>query len=71
MILNGGNWAVVFNSITRSILVAWGAVLLVVGLRVVHALFLAKAVAIAIVVSAAARVMHVGQDERERETDGE
>ena len=52
MILNGGNWAIVFNSITRSVMVAWGAALLTLGLRVMHGLSLVKAIAIAILVSA-------------------
>ena len=52
MILNGGNWALIFNSITRSVMVAWGAALLAVGLRVIHDLSPAKSIAISILVSA-------------------
>ena len=51
IILNGGNWSVVFNSITRTILVVWGTVLLTVGLRVMHRLSVIRAVAISILVS--------------------
>jgi len=38
MILNNGQWSMVFNTITRTIFVLWSAILLSIGLYVIHKL---------------------------------
>jgi hypothetical protein len=50
IILNGGNWNIVFNSITRTLYVLWSGVLLVFGLKEIHELNTAKSILIAVLV---------------------
>jgi hypothetical protein len=47
MIINAGDWNIVFNSITRTIYVLWSGVLLVFGLLEIHELKAAKSAIIA------------------------
>jgi hypothetical protein len=47
MIFNGGDWNIVFNTMTRILLVTWGSVLTVFGLMEIHELKVGKAVLIA------------------------
>jgi len=48
IVINSGDWNIVFNSITRSIYVLWSGVLLVFGLNEIHELKAAKSTAIAL-----------------------
>jgi hypothetical protein len=50
MILNAGDWHIVFNSITRSIYVLWSGLLLVFGLIKIHELRAMKSALIALIV---------------------
>jgi hypothetical protein len=50
MILNAGDWNIVFNSITRSIYVIWSGVLLVFGLIEIHDMKAIRSTAIALFV---------------------
>jgi hypothetical protein len=49
IILNAGDWNIVFNSITRSLYVMWSGILLVFGLHIIHDLKIAKSVVIAVI----------------------
>jgi len=46
MLLNAGDWNIVFNSITRSIYVIWSGILLVFGLNIIHELRTVKSTTI-------------------------
>ena len=50
MILNAGDWDIVFNSITRSIYVVWSGILMVFGLTIIHKLRVIKSTIIAFLV---------------------
>jgi hypothetical protein len=50
IILNAGNWNIVFNSITRSIYVLWSGLLLVFGLKEIHELKTSRSIVIALFV---------------------
>jgi hypothetical protein len=50
MILNAGDWNIVFNSITRSIYVLWSGVLLVFGMNTIHELRTVRSTIIALIV---------------------
>lgn len=50
VILNAGDWNIVFNSITRSIYVFWSGVILVYGLNMLHELKTVKSTIIALLV---------------------
>jgi hypothetical protein len=50
IILNAGDWNIVFNSITRTIYVVWSGVLLVFGLKIVHELQTKKSIVIALLI---------------------
>ena len=47
MVINAGDWNIIFNSITRTIYVIWSGVLLVYGLNIIHELKSKKSVLIA------------------------
>ena len=49
IILNGGDWNIVFNTITRTLLVLYGSFLLVMGLMEMHDLKLIKSILIALI----------------------
>jgi hypothetical protein len=50
MIINAGDWNIVFNSITRTLYVLWSGVLLVFGLMEIHELKAVKSMMIALFV---------------------
>ena len=50
MVLNAGDWNILFNSVTRTIYVVWSGVLLVYGLNVIHELKLKRSILVALVV---------------------
>jgi hypothetical protein len=47
--LNNGQWSIIFNSFTRTIFVLWSAILLSIGLYVIHKLSVYKIILITIV----------------------
>jgi hypothetical protein len=50
MIINSGDWNILFNSITRTIYVIWSGVLLVFGLNIIHELKINRSILIAFLV---------------------
>ena len=50
MVINAGDWNIIFNSITRTIYVVWSGVLLVYGLNIILELKLKRSVLIAFLV---------------------
>ena len=48
MFINGGDWNIVFNSITRTLYVLWSSVLLVFALKEIYKLKLTKSIFIAV-----------------------
>lgn len=52
IVLNGGDWSLVFNTLTRSLYVVWSMVLLAIGLNVIHRLSWFRSVVISIFYSA-------------------
>lgn len=51
MIINGGNWNILFNSITRSIFVIYGIILLSVGIHTIYNIRWIKSIIISILCS--------------------
>lgn len=52
IVLNGGDWSLVFNTLTRSLYVVWSTVLLARGLNVIHRLSWFRSAVISIFYSA-------------------
>ena len=50
MIINAGDWNIIFNSITRTLYVIWSGVLLVYGLNIIHELKIKRSIFVAFLV---------------------
>lgn len=50
ILLNGGDWNLVFNSITRTLYVFWSGALLVFGLQEIHQMRIKKSIAVALLI---------------------